>query len=147
MASLTTATHSGTCSSPDFLRKAARALTGFCWFMSWTVTPGILRPARCQPEERHKLSFGVVESNSDIFGMVTDGHAFSRALIRCWVRMETSWWTVHTLYCAHGMCAEGQPGVVLRAGTSCDFSAHLACKRAPHWWETAVKFCDRSRWQ
>ena len=46
----------GTCSFPDFLRKAARALTNSCWFMSFTVTPGIVRPPRCQPGAK-SLSF------------------------------------------------------------------------------------------
>ena len=41
----------GTCIFPDFLRKAARALTNSCWFTPFTVTPGILQPLRCQPGE------------------------------------------------------------------------------------------------
>lgn len=56
-------------SFPDFLRKAARALTNSCWFMSFTVTPGIVRPPCCQPgakslsfKNRYIYLFSCVES-------------------------------------------------------------------------------------
>lgn len=34
---------------PGLFEEAARAPRSSCWFMSFAVTPGIVRPPRCQP--------------------------------------------------------------------------------------------------
>ena len=98
---------------------------------------------------RHNHSLGIIENNSNIFGTVVDGHAFSKTLRWCRAGMENPWLRgAHFVLRWWDVCAglawnrpENRHLVRL-------ISAHLTRRRVPHLsGKPAHRFCDLSRWQ